>query len=94
MNKQNLKKKRAQIFLLQETSTKYEPLPNAIKSDRDEVNVSAEPLRRAESEKRARAKNAASSDVETDEMPTSELFPVKKALRYNKNSGKYDDISY
>ncbi|KAK6022207.1 hypothetical protein OSTOST_12105, partial [Ostertagia ostertagi] len=78
-----------------ETSTKYEPLPNAIKTDpdRDEINVSAEVLRSL-SDKRAKTKNAASSDVETDDMPTSELFPVKKALRYNKNSGKYDDISY
>ncbi|KJH52763.1 hypothetical protein DICVIV_00970 [Dictyocaulus viviparus] len=38
-------------------------------------------------------KNPQYSDPETDDMPTSELFPVKKALRYNKNSGKYDKIS-
>ncbi|KAK5973070.1 hypothetical protein GCK32_001980 [Trichostrongylus colubriformis] len=78
-----------------ESSTTYEALPNAIKTDKEEVNVSAEPLRKKEKEsERNTGKNGKSTDVETDEVSTSELFPVKKALRYNKNSGKYDDISY
>ncbi|EYB95445.1 hypothetical protein Y032_0160g3360 [Ancylostoma ceylanicum] len=76
-------------------STGYEMLLDSRKvRDGDEVNVSAESFRNPSSEKKTKTKTSQSSDMETDEIATSELFPVKKALRYNKNSGKYDDISY
>ncbi|VDO44368.1 unnamed protein product [Haemonchus placei] len=67
--------------------------PERKSDDRDEVHVSAELVKNGDS-KRTRSKNPKSTDQETDDMSTSELFPAKKALRYNKNSGKYDDISY
>ncbi|KAK6729943.1 hypothetical protein RB195_006784 [Necator americanus] len=75
-------------------STRYEMPGNRKVIDHEEVNVSAESFRNPSSLRRSQTKISQSSDLETDELATSELFPVKKALRYNKNSGKYDDISY
>ncbi|CAJ0594436.1 unnamed protein product [Cylicocyclus nassatus] len=79
---------------IQEDTSRYENLPEGRKLMDDEVNVSAEVFKKSNSDKKKKMKTTQSSDPETDEIATSELFPVKKALRYNKNSGKYDDISY
>ncbi|WKX91870.1 hypothetical protein Q1695_010142 [Nippostrongylus brasiliensis] len=81
--------------------TTYEPISPAVRKEeknKDEVNVSAEGFDKGPKDRLPPPKPnkpaSKSSDQETDDMATSELFPAKKALRYNKNSGKYDDISY